>query len=315
MGWYRTAALAIAAVFVAQAWADLIPVLVTCGTCGTIVDSAATGVNDNGDIVGYFSNGSSDYYGFYDHQGAFTEIAVPGAIQTFPQGINDNGDIVGRYWTGSAYHGFLLPHGGTLQTVDNGTNTMLWGINDSGLVVGSDINGNFIWNGSTFSALADIPGYSGGNTQFLGINDSGVILGDYYAPSWTGVICLSNCLSSQQPPAATLIYVVPPDPGNNYGNLGGISNNGVAAGVYSTGDGNYHPYTYDIGTGQNTLAPDFPGAVTTWANGINNGGNVVGFYQYADGSYFAYETSPEPSGFLLMAGGALVLLIRKRRAA
>jgi probable HAF family extracellular repeat protein len=53
-----------------------------------------SGINDAGQIVGYFSD-STGLHGFLNTGGSFTQFDVPGAFGTFASGINDAGQIVG----------------------------------------------------------------------------------------------------------------------------------------------------------------------------------------------------------------------------
>jgi hypothetical protein len=288
---------------VPQAWAGFITLDVSCTDCGTVTNSAATGINNHGDIVGYFANGGANYYGFHYDGSTYSMISVPGALYTFPAGINDNGDVVGRYYDGTSYYGFLLPDGGLLQTLDLGPDTMVLGINNSGQYVGEvgqypNISG-FYWDGAQYNYFQ----VAGMNTALSGINNNGVIAGQYYLPSWTGAVSLDG--------GTTWVYPVPhPYPENNYGPLSAINDNGMTVGAYAI-PGSYHGYYYDVNSATYSLFPDFPGSQTTWPLGINNSGYVVGYYQYPDGSYYAFEYVPEPSGLLLMAGGVLALLIRR----
>src|SRR4051812_14956429 len=56
--------------------------------------TASNGINDVGQIVGYFYDGAGTH-GFLYTAGSFTHIDVPGAEGTTPNGINDVGQIVG----------------------------------------------------------------------------------------------------------------------------------------------------------------------------------------------------------------------------
>ena len=57
------------------------------------VDTVATGINDAGQIVGYFGF----THGFLDTGGNFIQIDVPGASSMAAFGINDAGQIVGIF--------------------------------------------------------------------------------------------------------------------------------------------------------------------------------------------------------------------------
>jgi hypothetical protein len=83
------------------------------GTFTTIQDpnategTYATGMNDNGEIVGFFFN-STGSHGFIDDRGVFTTINDPfGMDGTYLLGVNDSGELLGSYTSGSGPHGFV----------------------------------------------------------------------------------------------------------------------------------------------------------------------------------------------------------------
>jgi hypothetical protein len=63
------------------------------------------GINDSGDIVGFYDN----FHGFVYEGGVYTTLDAPNAPNgTFPQGINNADDVVGWYTDASGVgHGFL----------------------------------------------------------------------------------------------------------------------------------------------------------------------------------------------------------------
>jgi probable HAF family extracellular repeat protein len=106
------------------------------------VTSTAFGINDSGQIVGSFNDGSG-FQGFVDTGGSFTTIDVPGAVQTYAYGINNSGQIVGYFQDTTTDHGYL-DTGGNFTTIDvpGEIATEALGINDSGQIVGSFYNGS-----------------------------------------------------------------------------------------------------------------------------------------------------------------------------
>jgi probable HAF family extracellular repeat protein len=85
-----------------------------------IGDTTACGINDSGQIVGQFQDGTGNH-GFVDAGGVFTTIDYPSAIAgtTFACGINDNGQVVGFFRDSTGDHGFIatpepVPEPGTL---------------------------------------------------------------------------------------------------------------------------------------------------------------------------------------------------------
>jgi hypothetical protein len=115
----------------------------------------ASGINDRGDIVGYYTSGS-ETIGFLKKNGKFSTFTYPNSSVTMPSGVNIDDDIVGGY-TGasSSMHGFLATNvlvKANFKTIDDpkgkGT-TFINGINDNGDMVGfygpsSDTNGMLI---------------------------------------------------------------------------------------------------------------------------------------------------------------------------
>src|SRR5271169_2860925 len=63
------------------------------------LQTEATGINNSGQVAGWYQDGSEKTHGFLDVNGTFTPIDVPGAILTEAFGINNQGDIVGGYQT------------------------------------------------------------------------------------------------------------------------------------------------------------------------------------------------------------------------
>jgi probable HAF family extracellular repeat protein len=77
----------------------------------------ALGINNRGDIVGGFTDGTGNH-GFLYKAGAFTTIDVPGVTRgTRANGINDSGHIVGQFTDGTRTQGFL-DIAGTFTTID-----------------------------------------------------------------------------------------------------------------------------------------------------------------------------------------------------
>jgi probable HAF family extracellular repeat protein len=119
------------------------------GTYTTLGDLLATGgtiaqgINNAGQIVGYYSNASGTH-GFLLSGSKYTTLDDPnagrGANQgTVATGINNSGQIVGYYFDASnGTHAFLLS-GGVYTTIDDplANGTQAFGINDNGQIVGT----------------------------------------------------------------------------------------------------------------------------------------------------------------------------------
>lgn len=96
----------------------------------------ASGINDNGMVVGYYSD-SIRSYGFLLIGDTFSTIDLPGSTYFNANGINNINQIVGLYSYGGGVHGFLLDDS-NFSTIDfpGALHTHAYGINDAAQVVG-----------------------------------------------------------------------------------------------------------------------------------------------------------------------------------
>jgi probable HAF family extracellular repeat protein len=166
--------------------------------------SAAYGINDRGQVVGYYFQPTTS--GFIYSAGSLTSLNVPSASATFATGINNLGQVVGWY-SSAGDHGFLYSNGTYTYLNDplSTTNvTVATGINDLGQIVGyyyGNATGNyydgnnqyhgFLYSNGKYTTLDDP--LSNGNTFAWGINDLGQIAGRFdenvavtpLPPAWT----------------------------------------------------------------------------------------------------------------------------------
>ena len=106
----------------------------------------ANGINDAGEVVGFFFDPDGNVNGYLYDNGTYTTLDVPSASSTQAQGINDAGQIVGSFSDGSGSHAFLYSNGVyTLLDDPLATgNTQALSINNAGQIAGtySDATGN-----------------------------------------------------------------------------------------------------------------------------------------------------------------------------
>jgi hypothetical protein len=100
-----------------------------------------TGVNDLGDIVGFFDHNNSTA-GFLVHQGKLTIISFPGAdLGTSPSSVNNEGVVIGSYLatnSGGGQIGFMWKNGNfTNIQFPEAAGTGPAKVNDKGVIVGS----------------------------------------------------------------------------------------------------------------------------------------------------------------------------------
>lgn len=202
------------------------------------------GINDVGQIVGVYIDGSGVYHGYELSGGKFTTLDVPftGATGTFAYGINNSGEVVGG-WIDSDRngHGFTLT-GSTYTSFDfpGGNDTQAFSINSAGDIVGpyndaSGITHGFLLSGGTFTSI-DFPGALASSA--VGINDAGNIVGNYCTNSectatddWNQGFLLSGGVF-------TTIVI----PGEIFTVVGNINNNGAVVGFYQDAAGLFVSY-------------------------------------------------------------------------
>ena len=232
------------------------------------VQTYANGINDRGEVAGFFLNDvdtSRGYVRFSD--GRFSgRIMDPKDNQNYTvlPGINNTGTACGNYSWDDHIHSFLLSGGTFTEIPLSAPNVYVWGVNDAGDYCGSlpDQYQAFlgIGNGTTYFT---VPGAT--STSGYGINNLNQCVGSY--------ALRDRSYGFRRDADATLNYPI--------GVLGatttvltGINDNGVMAGWVAEG--------YDRGvcfrTPNDFALYDYPGASATVFNGINNRGLICGTY-------------------------------------
>ena len=178
--------------------------------------SIAWGINDNGQVVGYYD----DTVGLPPHHGyvyntttsSLTPINAPGPYSTAVYGINDAGQVCGYYYNGGNL-GFMYDLNTTSWTSINkagATQTNAYGINNAGTIVGNYTLGGhdygFTYDG-TFHDL-NVPGAQ--NTRTVGINDHGDIVGRYWNDGGAiqGFIYTNGVFKTLDMPGAEIVRVI-----------------------------------------------------------------------------------------------------------
>jgi probable HAF family extracellular repeat protein len=240
------------------------------------VSTEAFGINDYGQIVGYYRDATGTVHGYVLNDGVFTRLDYPGANSTFAYGINKAGQIVGRFDDSTGMlHGFVLDQGTYFTQIDfpGAVTTVACGINDHGQIVGYFGDGQgflhgFLLDNSVFSQI-DFPGVS--STIAFGINRTGQIVGAGGAhgfllnhESFTQI----DFLGAQQTVSQGI---------NNSG-----QNRFKIVGWFNNGGTFVHGFIRDNKNVSTTI--DFPVAAATWAFGINTKDEIVGSFLEPGGS-------------------------------
>lgn len=249
------------------------------------VQTAATGINNGGVIVGFYQVGANclpgtptptcHTHGFKLAGKKFTTINVPGAVFTEILGLNDFGDVVGIFEdSASKFHGFLRHHTGAIQRIDP-TGTLSGAasaVNNSLTVVG----GNFSWHNGKFTKIDFTTPGNGEQQNLTGISNPGVIVGTLFHQDFQNGILKSGSdfdLFPRVNGTDTFVNGV-----NGRGDVVGQANIGATRGYYSphvergegTGDKPERPL--------NPIPVSFPGATDTNPNAINFNQAIVGSF-------------------------------------
>jgi uncharacterized membrane protein len=242
--------------------------------------TAAQGINNRGDVVGFTLDKDDNYQGYLTRKGVVTFIQAPfpGRTGEGPRSINESGDIVGEYYLADyTAHGFLRSHHGewTRLVVPGATESVGMGINGPGEIVG--VYSGDGWNSSHGFLFRPGHGrahgsylpidYPGANsTEAYGINDDGDVVGIYYfGPDWT----IHGFL--QHDGDFTTLDV--PVPGAQATVAHSINSRGEIDGQFWGADGVHHGFLLSKGT---YTTFDAPGLVSTWPLSFNDHGEIVG---------------------------------------
>jgi hypothetical protein len=264
------------------------------------------GINDEGQIVGYFGSGAAGHpnkgYVIPPFSRTFINENFPGSVQTQVTGENNRGVTVG-FWSSmnnanmmNDNHGFV-DVAGHFRTADFPTTSpatppvdQLLGVNDSDIAVGfyTDANGNnhgyeYNINSNTYSSVVD-PNAPSASLTAAAINDHGDVAGIYTNPAngnTDGFLLSHGRLTDLTVPGSSSTMAL------------GVNNFDEVVGVFvPTGNANaLEGFTWTPQHGFTTVN-DPNGATTTTINGVNDLGQVVGFYVDANGNTDGFLATP-----------------------
>jgi probable HAF family extracellular repeat protein len=176
--------------------------------------TAARGINNSGDVVGYFIDPLGQRHGFLFDGRSYTTLNHPVARYLVPEKINNSGQIVGYYRARpSGTHGFSLKNN-TFTPIDfpGAIATSALGLNDRGDIVGSYFDADFTQHGFVLTSgkfqTVNVP--FGSQNEIDGINDLGELTGyafsDYYLGPYFGFARTSNGYSHEDFPEAQFTF-------------------------------------------------------------------------------------------------------------
>jgi probable HAF family extracellular repeat protein len=246
------------------------------GAAGRI---SATGINDVGQIAGYYDWGPG-VLGFMYSGGVYTNVQAPDAHDTYIRAINNSGVMVG-YWVDDQagdIHAFRATGADkndfTEISVPGAKYAIAYGINNAGDIVGwfNDSKSNqhgYIEHNGTFTVLDDPLATNG--TRVTAINDQGQIIGWYNDDSGSHAFLHSGGVFT------TVTNIIG---GKDFG-IASINDRGMIAGSYSDAAGNHgfigfptiQPDNFNGDNFSDMLWRNASGALSDWTM---NGATIAG---------------------------------------
>lgn len=276
------------------------------------VATEARGINNNGEVVGFYYTNSSCVdpagevqfpncyvHGFKMVHGAVVKLMVPNSLSTAIMGVNDYGDLVGFCITSDGYsHGFLWLHTNVVKLLNaplGGPNsdehTVAFGVNKALTVVGGlwfygspQGSGGWVWQNGTFSTMD--PGSSSGN----GVSVNGISNNGYLS----GTTVYQNFLSAWFKSATDEDFY----PLTTNINGTAVNNNSDVIGYFASGKGWFAKHIeLNEGTNDTEVKPGFipvayPNAKATYPMGLNDLRWIAGTYTDSSGVMHAFIAKP-----------------------
>jgi hypothetical protein len=251
------------------------------------INSYAAGINDSGQIAGYYFGSNNYFYGFSLSSGAFSSISVPGSLNTYAFGISDSGQIVGSYDATSSGNFIItgfIDDGGALTgiAVPGNPRTEPAAISSDGTyivggyrnIVCCPSNQGFVYTGGAFTTI-DYPGAIA--TVATGVNRNGTIVGWYVdsGGNMHGFVDDGGAFTSLDfPGAASSAAAGINDSGTIVGSYGGPTIYDSQFDFYFFTGNNGFVYSGGLFNSLNMPTGSTFGRLA----GINNNGAIVGYY-------------------------------------
>ena len=249
----------------------------------------AGGINNLGQIAGFFRDSSGVVHGYVQDGDDIREITFPGARKTFPSAINNAGTVAGSYSDGKTFHGFILEHG-VFTSIDfpGAIVTTVVDLNDRGDVVGVYEDPAFGFHGfiQDKNGLASIDDpaqtWPTPTTQAFGINDRNTVNGVFLDVNgnFHGFALTHGVFQTIDVPGA--VGTAPE----------GLNDSDDMVGLFIGQDNVQHGY---LQRGDQFTTVDFPGAVgSTFPFQVNDAGTILGIYFDDQGQTHSFIADPLP---------------------
>ena len=245
-------------------------------------NSYAQGINNNGQVVGYWDGVDGAHAFLYD-SGVVTDLGLLGNLgaNNYALSINNSGQVVGFSVSTNGAVAFVYDRG-TNKTLGTfgGLESYAFGINDNGQIVGDVATESgalaFLFNNGITTNLGTL---GGTNSFAYGVNNDLQV---------AGASLLSDNLTThaflwQNSVMRDLNQYLPSSSGWELTEAHGINDNGNIAG-WGVTNGQQHAFLYY----SNGLAQDLgtlAGGTNSYALGLNNSNQVVGSSSYTSGAH------------------------------
>ncbi len=159
------------------------------GTLGG-AQSAAYGLNDSNQVVGWSQARNGEMHAFLWIQGAMTDLGTLGGEASRAWAISNTGIIVGESLParGATYRAFIYEDQQmTALPTLGGTWSAAYDINEAGMIAGLSYNTlqqeqAVTWSGGAITNIAQVGGAPDQRTRAFGLNDAGTVAGWGYTP-------------------------------------------------------------------------------------------------------------------------------------
>ena len=247
----------------------------------------AQGINDQGEIVGFYTDTAGRTHGFLQSGGHFRSIDFPNADSTQVRGIGSAGDIVGSYQrqgeSGAVpNHGFLMTRRGGFFKVDypGHQNTIAQRILADGTILGCYHDSD---------TMATMFGMAVSRRGFEQISEP-MSMHNGATPDGQMIVGLFTDMMDGRGKAYVVrrgVFSPLEVPGSAFTAAWDVNPTGVIVGVYRDAAGAFHGFQYD---GQTFGRVDMPGATATRVFGVNAHGDMVGAFVDASGRTHGFLT-------------------------
>jgi uncharacterized membrane protein len=241
-----------------------------------VTNTSVTGINENGDVAGFYTDASNDTRGFIRRSnGQFSApILDPKGQQgyTILTGINNSRTVCGIYLLRNDPQSFLLAGKTFTDITVDAEETIVNDLNDAG-----DFCGIAVIPDAAFVVLGGVPNLFQvpGSTYNIAedVNNLDQVVGSYDVGTTQA--------GFRREADGTLIYPITVSGSTNVA-LFGINDHGQMVGTMIDTNGSHAVFFQPSGS---ATIFDYPGGTNTSFGGINNKGLICGGFTDADGTH------------------------------